>query len=57
MVMRAVGMVLRAQLRQHGKSWLALAVLAAALAVANLLAVLPALHAARSRPADLLRAE
>ena len=29
MVMRAVGMVLRAQLRQHGKSWLALAVLAA----------------------------
>jgi ABC-type lipoprotein release transport system permease subunit len=27
--MRAVGMVLRAQLRQHGKSWLALAVLAA----------------------------
>jgi hypothetical protein len=30
---------------------------AAALAVANLLAVLPALHAARSRPADLLRAE
>jgi ABC-type antimicrobial peptide transport system permease subunit len=30
---------------------------AAALAAANLLAVLPALHAARSRPADLLRAE
>ena len=30
---------------------------AAALAVANLLAVLPALHAARSRPADLLRGE
>ena len=29
MVMRAVGMVLRAQVRQHGKSWLALAVLAA----------------------------
>ena len=29
MVMRAVGMVLRAQLRQHGKSWLALAMLAA----------------------------
>jgi ABC-type lipoprotein release transport system permease subunit len=29
MVMRAVGMVLRAQLRQHRKSWLALAVLAA----------------------------
>jgi hypothetical protein len=27
--MRAVGMVLRAQLRQHGKSWLALAVLVA----------------------------
>lgn len=27
--MRAVGMVLRAQLRQHGKSWLALAMLAA----------------------------
>jgi putative ABC transport system permease protein len=27
--MRAVGMVLRCQLRQHGKSWLALAVLAA----------------------------
>ena len=27
--MRAVGMVLRAQLGQHGKSWLALAVLAA----------------------------
>jgi hypothetical protein len=32
-------------------------VAAAALAAANLLAVLPALHAARSRPADLLRAE
>jgi ABC-type antimicrobial peptide transport system permease subunit len=30
---------------------------AAALTAANLLAVLPALHAARSRPADLLRAE
>ena len=29
MAMRAVGMVLRAQLRQHGKSWLALAMLAA----------------------------
>jgi FtsX-like permease family len=29
MVMRAVGMVLRAQLRQHGKSWLALAMLVA----------------------------
>src|SRR5207249_1356996 len=30
---------------------------AAALTAANLLAVLPALHAARSRPADLLRTE
>ena len=30
---------------------------AAALAAVNLLAVLPALRAARSRPADLLRAE
>jgi len=29
MIMRAAGMVLRARLRQHGKSWLALAVLAA----------------------------
>ena len=29
MVMRAVGMVLRAQLRQHGKSWFALALLVA----------------------------
>jgi len=27
--MRAVGMLLRGQLRQHGKSWLALAMLAA----------------------------
>lgn len=29
MAMRAVGMLLRGQLRQHGKSWLALAMLAA----------------------------
>lgn len=95
--MGAVGVLLRAQLRQHGRSWLALALpvwwpasrsasrrarrpgafavnfgvvpvsvvrpvplilLAAAVLLATvLLAVPPALLAARARPADLLRTE
>ena len=68
--MGAVVMVLRGRFRQYWKSWLALGlpvdvvepVLIAALAVgvlavANALAAVPALLAARSQPAWLLRAE
>ena len=55
MVMRAVGMVLRAQLRQHGKSWLALAVLAALVGGLVMAATVTARATAAAFPGFLAR--
>jgi hypothetical protein len=53
--MRAVGMVLRAQLRQHGKSWLALAVLAALVGGLVMAATVTARATAAAFPGFLAR--
>ena len=52
--MRAVWLVLAAEFRRRWRSWLLLGLL---IAVANALAAVPAMSAARSRPGQLLRTE